>query len=61
LNDFEDIEIYGGEDCLINLYEKGDAVEDILENFEKEKETSHNMRSKTIPRKELSSTPFKSV
>jgi len=34
LNNFEDIEIYGGEDCLIDLYEKGDAVEDILEKFD---------------------------
>ena len=33
LNNFEDIEMYGGEDCLIDFYEKGNSEEDIINEF----------------------------
>ena len=29
LNSFEEVEVYGGENCLIDFYDKGDSVEEI--------------------------------
>ena len=30
LNNYKDIEVYGGKDCLIDFYEEGDTAEEVI-------------------------------
>lgn len=38
MKNFEDIEMYGGGDCLVDFYEKGDLKKDIINKFKSSNE-----------------------